>query len=121
MVPLSSLITITHEEGVRALWKGFVPKVLQLTPGRGILLRSVTETDWAPGIGQPPGQQLRQGKSSLLSLSPLLGFLPVLKAASSSPTTRPCQLCPCTHPAARRRDCCQWKYQVPVQMQSSLP
>jgi len=33
-----ALVTIAREEGVRALWKGFVPKVLRLAPGGGILL-----------------------------------------------------------------------------------
>src|SRR5258708_34609802 len=93
--------------------------------GKGLYQKSfdllLVEASYCTLSPRQIGQQLRQGKSSLLSLSPLLGFLPVLKAASSSPTTRPCHLCPCTHPAARRRDCCQWKYQVPVQMQSSLP
>ena len=32
------LVTIAREEGVRALWKGFVPKVLRLAPGGGVLL-----------------------------------------------------------------------------------
>ena len=30
--------TIVKEEGVRALYKGFAPKVLRLGPGGGILL-----------------------------------------------------------------------------------
>lgn len=33
-----ALVTIAREEGVRALWKGFVPKVLRLAPGGGVLL-----------------------------------------------------------------------------------
>ena len=32
------LVIIAREEGVRALWKGFVPKVLRLAPGGGVLL-----------------------------------------------------------------------------------
>ena len=32
------LVTIAREEGIRALWKGFVPKVLRLAPGGGVLL-----------------------------------------------------------------------------------
>ncbi|AAS51335.2 ACR109Wp [Eremothecium gossypii ATCC 10895] len=35
---LPSLLTIYREEGFRALYKGFVPKVLRLGPGGGILL-----------------------------------------------------------------------------------
>ncbi|AGO11360.1 AaceriACR109Wp [[Ashbya] aceris (nom. inval.)] len=35
---LPSIITIYKEEGFRALYKGFVPKVLRLGPGGGILL-----------------------------------------------------------------------------------
>eukprot|EP00761_Pharyngomonas_kirbyi_P003079 gb/GECH01003083.1/.p1 GENE.gb/GECH01003083.1/~~gb/GECH01003083.1/.p1 ORF type:complete len:305 (+),score=60.99 gb/GECH01003083.1/:1-915(+) len=35
---LPSAMTIAREEGVRALWRGFVPKVLRLGPGGGILL-----------------------------------------------------------------------------------
>lgn len=38
MVEMNSLVTIAREEGVRALWKGFVPKVLRLAPGGGVLL-----------------------------------------------------------------------------------
>lgn len=35
---LPSIITVAKEEGVSALYKGFVPKVLRLGPGGGILL-----------------------------------------------------------------------------------
>ncbi|RUS22250.1 mitochondrial 2-oxodicarboxylate carrier 1 [Endogone sp. FLAS-F59071] len=35
---LPALVTIYREEGLRALYKGFVPKVLRLGPGGGILL-----------------------------------------------------------------------------------
>ena len=35
---LPALITVIKEEGVTALYKGFVPKVLRLGPGGGILL-----------------------------------------------------------------------------------
>jgi len=35
---IPSLITIAREEGPRALYKGFVPKVVRLGPGGGILL-----------------------------------------------------------------------------------
>ena len=34
----TSLLTISREEGVLALYKGFVPKVLRLAPGGGVLL-----------------------------------------------------------------------------------
>jgi hypothetical protein len=37
-VESNRLVTIAREEGVRALWKGFVPKVLRLAPGGGVLL-----------------------------------------------------------------------------------
>jgi len=39
-----SLFIIAHEEGVRALYKGFVPKVLRLAPGGGVLLLVVEAT-----------------------------------------------------------------------------
>ncbi|KAG8831520.1 hypothetical protein FRC17_003045 [Serendipita sp. 399] len=39
-----ALITIAREEGVPALWKGFVPKVLRLAPGGGVLLLVVEFT-----------------------------------------------------------------------------
>lgn len=35
---LPGLVTVVREEGVWALYKGFVPKVLRLGPGGGILL-----------------------------------------------------------------------------------
>ncbi|KAI9006698.1 hypothetical protein CLU79DRAFT_672851, partial [Phycomyces nitens] len=35
---LPSIALVAREEGVRALYKGFVPKVLRLGPGGGILL-----------------------------------------------------------------------------------
>jgi solute carrier family 25 2-oxodicarboxylate transporter 21 len=38
-----ALVTIGREEGVRALWKGFLPKVLRLGPGGGILLVVYTQ------------------------------------------------------------------------------
>lgn len=38
VVESNRLVTIAREEGVRALWKGFVPKVLRLAPGGGVLL-----------------------------------------------------------------------------------
>lgn len=38
------LATIAREEGVKALWKGFVPKVLRLAPGGGVLLLVVEFT-----------------------------------------------------------------------------
>jgi solute carrier family 25 (mitochondrial 2-oxodicarboxylate transporter), member 21 len=37
-------VTIAREEGVPALWKGFVPKVLRLAPGGGVLLLVVEFT-----------------------------------------------------------------------------
>lgn len=33
----SSIINVYKNEGYRALWKGYVPKVLRLGPGGGIL------------------------------------------------------------------------------------
>jgi hypothetical protein len=38
------LITIFREEGPAALYKGFVPKVLRLAPGGGVLLLVVEFT-----------------------------------------------------------------------------
>jgi solute carrier family 25 2-oxodicarboxylate transporter 21 len=35
---LGGLVFIAKREGARALWKGFVPKVLRLGPGGGIML-----------------------------------------------------------------------------------
>jgi solute carrier family 25 2-oxodicarboxylate transporter 21 len=40
----SSLVTIYREEGARALYKGFLPKVLRLAPGGGVLLLVVEVT-----------------------------------------------------------------------------
>lgn len=39
-----SLVIIAREEGLRALYKGFVPKVLRLAPGGGVLLLVVEAT-----------------------------------------------------------------------------
>jgi solute carrier family 25 2-oxodicarboxylate transporter 21 len=39
-----SLVTIFREEGAAALYKGFVPKVLRLAPGGGVLLLVVEFT-----------------------------------------------------------------------------
>ena len=39
-----SLVTIFREEGPAALYKGFVPKVLRLAPGGGVLLLVVEFT-----------------------------------------------------------------------------
>lgn len=39
-----ALITIAREEGFAALYKGFVPKVLRLAPGGGVLLLVVELT-----------------------------------------------------------------------------
>ncbi|PFH47428.1 hypothetical protein AMATHDRAFT_67729 [Amanita thiersii Skay4041] len=39
-----ALIMIAREEGIRALYKGFVPKVLRLAPGGGVLLLVVEFT-----------------------------------------------------------------------------
>lgn len=39
-----SLALIAREEGLRALYKGFVPKVLRLAPGGGVLLLVVEAT-----------------------------------------------------------------------------
>ena len=41
---LDSLVTIFREEGPAALYKGFVPKVLRLAPGGGVLLLVVEFT-----------------------------------------------------------------------------
>ena len=41
---LRRLITIFREEGPAALYKGFVPKVLRLAPGGGVLLLVVEFT-----------------------------------------------------------------------------
>ena len=38
------LVTIFREEGPKALYKGFVPKVLRLAPGGGVLLLVVEFT-----------------------------------------------------------------------------
>ena len=39
-----ALLTIMREEGAAALYKGFVPKVLRLAPGGGVLLLVVVFT-----------------------------------------------------------------------------
>lgn len=39
-----ALVTIFREEGAGALYKGFVPKVLRLAPGGGVLLLVVEFT-----------------------------------------------------------------------------
>ena len=39
-----AIMTIAREEGVAALYKGFVPKVLRLAPGGGVLLLVVEFT-----------------------------------------------------------------------------
>ena len=39
-----ALVTIFREEGAAALYKGFVPKVLRLAPGGGVLLLVVEFT-----------------------------------------------------------------------------
>jgi len=41
---LNRLMTIMREEGPAALYKGFVPKVLRLAPGGGVLLLVVEFT-----------------------------------------------------------------------------
>lgn len=41
---VSRLVTIFREEGPAALYKGFVPKVLRLAPGGGVLLLVVEFT-----------------------------------------------------------------------------
>lgn len=43
-ITLRSLVTIMREEGPAALYKGFVPKVLRLAPGGGVLLLVVEVT-----------------------------------------------------------------------------
>ena len=42
--PHPRLVTIFREEGPAALYKGFVPKVLRLAPGGGVLLLVVEFT-----------------------------------------------------------------------------
>lgn len=44
-----SLRLIAQEEGWRALWKGFAPKVARLGPGGGILLVGF---DWFSGVAR---------------------------------------------------------------------
>ena len=39
-----AILTIAREEGVAALYKGFLPKVLRLAPGGGVLLLVVEFT-----------------------------------------------------------------------------
>ena len=43
-IVMDSLVTIFREEGPAALYKGFVPKVLRLAPGGGVLLLVVEFT-----------------------------------------------------------------------------
>ena len=56
-------MTIAREEGLAALYKGFVPKVLRLAPGGGVLLLVV---EFTLGV-------FRKGKSF---------FLPVFRECS---------------------------------------
>ena len=35
---IPSLIRVAREEGIRALYKGFAPKVMRMAPGGGIVL-----------------------------------------------------------------------------------
>ena len=44
LTALVRLLTIMREEGPAALYKGFVPKVLRLAPGGGVLLLVVEFT-----------------------------------------------------------------------------
>jgi solute carrier family 25 2-oxodicarboxylate transporter 21 len=39
-----ALVTVAREEGLAALYKGFIPKVLRLAPGGGVLLLVVEFT-----------------------------------------------------------------------------
>ncbi|KAG8983359.1 hypothetical protein FRB90_006090, partial [Tulasnella sp. 427] len=50
-----SLAVIAREEGAAALYKGFVPKVLRLAPGGGVLLLVVEATlnAFAKALGPP--------------------------------------------------------------------
>ncbi|KAG9049902.1 hypothetical protein FS837_008664 [Tulasnella sp. UAMH 9824] len=50
-----SLAIIAREEGAAALYKGFVPKVLRLAPGGGVLLLVVEATlnAFAKALGPP--------------------------------------------------------------------
>ena len=52
----SRLVTIMREEGAAALYKGYIPKVLRLAPGGGVLLLVVEATL----------EVFRKGLSSLL-------------------------------------------------------
>lgn len=53
----SSLATILREEGPAALYKGFVPKVLRLAPGGGVLLLVVEFTLSVFRKGEQPTYQ----------------------------------------------------------------
>ena len=53
-----ALLTIAREEGLAALYKGFIPKVLRLAPGGGVLLLVV---EFTLGV-------FRQGKTNLFYL-----------------------------------------------------
>ena len=55
----SRLVTIMREEGPVALYKGFIPKVLRLAPGGGVLLLVVEATL----------EVFRKGPSSLLAFT----------------------------------------------------
>jgi solute carrier family 25 2-oxodicarboxylate transporter 21 len=50
-----ALVMIAREEGFAALYKGFVPKVLRLAPGGGVLLLVVEFTlgVFRQGMGSP--------------------------------------------------------------------
>ncbi|KAG6910449.1 hypothetical protein DXG01_010374 [Tephrocybe rancida] len=55
-----ALVTIFREEGAAALYKGFVPKVLRLAPGGGVLLLVVEFTLGVFRKGTPVDSQTRE-------------------------------------------------------------
>lgn len=70
------LITIVREEGPVALYKGFIPKVLRLAPGGGVLLLVVEFTL----------EVFRKGMYLLLAYhNPISFFVRILFAALGPP------------------------------------
>ena len=60
---LFSLVKIFREEGPAALYKGFVPKVLRLAPGGGVLLLVVEFTLGVFRKGKPPLHNISLNKN----------------------------------------------------------